>query len=169
MPCACRKPEPAYPETDQWGPVLWKLLHSLAEHAGRPCFPTPTNFADERRQWLNLVSMLPKMIPCEKCREHATEYLNVVRFDLKPVADDELYEYIRTYFWEFHEHVNSGLGKPSFPKDDLEAAYRTVSVPNTLKTLTPYIETAIRLRGLTLLPWQKCVGFIRMLISLYGL
>jgi hypothetical protein len=169
MPCACRKPEPAYPENDQWGPVLWKLLHSLAEHAGEPIQRNTAGFADEKRQWMNLVSVLPKMIPCDKCRAHCAEYLEHVPFDLKTVPDDELHEWIRNYFWEFHEHVNSGIGKPSFPKGDLTSTYRSVSVSQTLRTLTPFIETAIRLTGITLLPWQKFQGYVRMLSSIYGL
>lgn len=169
MPCACRKPEPAYPENDQWGPVLWKVLHALAEHAGQTFQKTAAVRADERRQWENLISMLPKMIPCDKCRAHCAEYLAAVPFDLKSVPDDELNDWMRTYFWEFHEHVNSGIGKPSFPKDTLTATYRNVSIPATLKQLAPYIEVAIRLRGITLFPWQKFQGFVRMLVSLYGL
>jgi Erv1 / Alr family len=113
--------------------------------------------------------MLPKMIPCDKCRAHSAEYLAAVPFDLKPVPDDELHDWVRHYFWEFHEHVNSGTGKPSFPEDQLTTTYRSVNISTTLRQLGPFIETAIRLSGITLFPWQKFQQYTRMLISLYGL
>ncbi len=169
MPCACQKPEPAYPENDQWGPHLWRILHALAEHAGKPIQRTPAAYADEKRQWVNLMTTLPKMIPCDKCRAHATDYQAHIPFDLKGVSEDDLNEWIRTYLWEFHEHVNSGIGKPSFPKANLTPTYHSVSVSATLKSLTPFIETAIRLRGLTLFPWQNFTKYVRTLNSIYGL
>lgn len=35
MPCACRTPVINYPDNVDWGPLFWKLLHGLAEYAGK--------------------------------------------------------------------------------------------------------------------------------------
>ena len=47
MPCACRVPTPDYPANAAWGPILWQILHGIAEKAGRAPIP-----ADEVREWI---------------------------------------------------------------------------------------------------------------------
>ena len=46
MPCSCQVPVPQYPETAHWGPILWKILHGLAERAERSF-----DRMDEIREW----------------------------------------------------------------------------------------------------------------------
>ena len=168
MPCACKNLEPDYPITDQWGPTLWTLLHALAERAGKPCFLSEA--ANERRQWVNLMGVLAKMIPCPKCSEHAAEWMASHPFtDIKKVPEDETHNWIVNYIYQFHEHVNKITNKPSFPEDQLTVTYGRVSVKGVLKSIRPLIETAIRLTGITLFPWQKFVSYVITLSSIYGL
>ena len=168
MPCSCEKPEPDYPDTDHWGPPLWSILHTLAEYGGKAV--TPLYQEDERRQWILLIQLLPKMIPCPKCREHVDEWL--IQRPILPVKTlpySQLYEWLTTWVYDFHEDVNRRTGKPSFDKTLLAITYSKRSLQGTLHTLKPHIETAIRLSGLTLLPWQKWIGYVKILGSIYGI
>lgn len=168
MPCACKNNQPEYPVTDNWGPSLWKVLHALAEKGGKVVIPSFRD--DEKRQWILLIEIMPKMIPCENCREHAQQW--ILQHPIKPIKDvpsDEIYEWLTTWVYNFHEAVNQRTGKPSFDKSLLPQTYGRVDVNETYKAMKPFIESAIRLSGVTLFPWQKWTNYLRMLSSLYGL
>lgn len=168
MPCSCEKPQPDYPESDHWGPIVWTILHALAERSGK--LVTGSSHDDERRQWVNMLTILPKMIPCAMCRKHAEEWLvaNPI-LEIKALPEDEFHLWCVSWVYRFHESVNLRVGKPSFDITLLSSTYKSISVPGALKALKPFIETAIRLSGITLLPWQKWVSHIRYLCSFYGL
>lgn len=168
MPCNCTTPLPDYPDTGHWGPVLWTILHAFAEHGGKPS--NPLYRPDEIRQWILIITTLPKIIPCPQCREHADEWIGAHPIaDIKSVPYDHLYTWLTNYIYIFHEAVNKRTEKPSFDKALLAPTYGAVRVSGALRTLTPYIEIAIQLSGLTLLPWKKWVGYARMLMSVYGM
>lgn len=167
MPCACQKPEPDYPESDQWGPVLWTILHTLAQKAGKAIFPSFND--DEKRQWINIIQTLPKMIPCAMCRKHAEEWIAAHPIQaIKQLSGDDLNQWVVDWVYNFHESVNARVGKPSFDKALLGPTYNPVSINATMKLLKPFIETAIRLSGITLLPWNSWVGYVKHLCSYYG-
>lgn len=166
MPCACKQPQPDYPVTDNWGPVLWAVLHTLANKSGH--VSTPLFRDDERRQWANIINGLPKIIPCPNCREHAEVWILLNPFTaIKTIPDSELHEWIVSWVFNFHESVNARTGKLPFNKEILPGLYGPVSIPGALARLKPFIESAIRLSGLTLLPWQKWLGNVKMLNSFY--
>ena len=168
MPCACKVPLPDYPETDHWGPILWTILHAFAERGGKPS--SPLYSTDEIRQWVLVVSTLPKIIPCPSCREHCEEWvMDHPIAVIKSLRQDQLHDWLVDYMYNFHEAVNKRLGKPSFDKNMLASTYGNVRMTGALRALTPYIETAIQLSGLTLMPWKKWVGYARMLMSVYGM
>lgn len=168
MPCACRADQPEYPITDNWGPSLWQILHGLAEKGGKSIFPSFRD--DEKRNWILLIELLPKIIPCPMCREHAQEW--ILKHPIKPIKDleqDELYVWLTDWVYAFHESVNQRTGKPSFDKALLQQTYGQVNINHIYKSMKPYIEKAIRLSGVTLLPWQKWSNYLIMLRSVYGL
>jgi hypothetical protein len=168
MPCSCKAEQPDYPITDNWGPALWTILHVLAEKSGHTIFPS---FRDEeKRQWILLIEIMPKMIPCPNCREHAQAWILAHPIKLiKDMGSDEIHEYLTTWVYEFHENVNQRTGKLSFDKSLLSQTYGSVQIKKVLATMKPFIENAIRLSGITLLPWQKWNGYFIMLCSCYGI
>jgi len=165
MPCACQNPLPSYPITDNWGPSLWKILHSLAEKGGKVI--TPGFRDDEKRQWILLIEIMPKMIPCPDCREHAQQWIlkNPITA-IKALANDEMYLWLTTWVYTFHEDVNKRTGKPSFDKNLLATTYGSTNILEVFKSMKPFIENAIRLSGITLLPWQKWINYFTIIRSL---
>ena len=168
MPCACKADQPEYPITDNWGPSLWQILHGLAEKGGKSLNPS---FRDEeKRQWILLIELLPKIIPCPMCREHAQEW--ILKHPIKPIKDvgqDELYDWLRDWVYTFHESVNLRTNKPSFNKALLQQTYGNININHVFRSMKPFIEKAIRLSGVTLLPWQKWSNYLVMLRSVYGI
>lgn len=168
MPCACKADQPDYPITDNWGPSLWQIMHALAERGGKVI--TPSFREDEKRQWILFIEIMPKMIPCPNCREHAQEWIlkNPITA-IKEVGASEIYHWLTTWVYNFHEDVNRRTGKPSFDKALLQQTYGNVNIVTIFKAMKPFIENAIRLSGITLLPWQKWSNYLVMLRSLYGI
>jgi hypothetical protein len=113
---------------------------------------------------------MPKMIPCENCREHAQQWILAHPIKvIKDIQSDEIYDWLTTWVYDFHEEVNKRTGKPSFDKALLSQTYGHIDINDIYKAMKPFIESAIRLSGITLFPWQKWTNYLRMLSSLYGL
>ena len=167
--CPCAKPLPIYPDVEEWAFFLWRILHCLAEHSGK--IVSPLFADDEKRQWTLFVQMLPNILPCPHCREHAQEYLKAHPFAdaIKPLSLAAFHTFVVDYFYDFHEAINTRLGKPSFDKTLLTSTYRGLSIRKELEKLHPIQTIAIQLSGLRILDWKKWVGYLRMILSFYGM
>jgi|APCry1669191812_1035378.scaffolds.fasta_scaffold55325_1 hypothetical protein len=62
----------AVPKNSEWGPVLWEILHGIAEKAGN----TPHQFIldDQQREIIYVLRMLEAVMPCALCRKHYQEW-----------------------------------------------------------------------------------------------
>jgi len=169
MPCACQLPPEIYPDASEWGPILWSILHGLAERVGST--PFPQYQGDERRALIRMMKTLEKVIPCPSCKEHYEVYLKEHPVD-KAIMDTpygELKKYVKTWFWELHNWVNESLGRPLFPYDDLTPAYKSVNLRQRMKDLDPLIRKAIRIRAGQLLGYTEFVKQATILFSIMGL
>jgi hypothetical protein len=159
MPCACIADNPKYPQNEEWGPITWRIFHTVAEKGG---LQTDKLFqADEGRIWPLFVKSIGPMIPCPYCRDHFTEYLAANPFTL-PGDTATWNVYIRIWFYNFHESVNQRLGKPSFPFDQLRAIYgNPQTIQANLDILEKIQQRAMKLGGVTILSWQAWVKHLR--------
>lgn len=165
MPCNCVLDKPAYPQNEEWGPLLWLLLHTLAEKAGRQT--NMLTLGDEQRAWPLFVKTLPPIIPCPFCRDHLQEYINKNPFTL-PMDYFEWKTYIPQYFYDLHESVNTRLGKPSFPRDQLSTTYKDVgALKGAMERLEKIQNRAIAMGGVSLFYWRawlKQYGMVKAAI-----
>ncbi len=164
MPCSCQIPTPKYPETADWGPILWSILHGLAEKAG-----ANLQAADEIREWQKFVTLTGEMLPCEHCRAHYSAYSKtypITQFAVVPYSS--LRTSVKTWFWTLHNEVNSGSNKPLFDYDTLSDTYSQVNFNDKLYRLEPVIKKAIQLSGISLMKWMNWVKSFRMLRASIG-
>lgn len=90
-----------------WGPSAWTFLHSCG-------FAYPENpTLDEREAAYKLISALPYMLPCDECKHHAYQYINCESTGISSPSSSYLDSMVVFSRWifEFHESVNSRLGK----------------------------------------------------------
>jgi len=168
MSCPCLIPEPDYPGTAQWGPLLWCMLHGLAEKAGT-C-TTPMFLDDERRYWIHFFKETGEIIPCPTCKSHYIEYLREHPISsLKTLPHSERKTWIRRWFWELHNNVNARLGKPIFLLEDLTPAYGNVKLHETLGRLDAPIKVAIKITGTNFLKYSEWRKRVTMLFSIFGI
>ncbi len=161
MPCSCIVDKPEYPQNEEWGPLLWLILHTLGEKAGKQ-----DNFitkGDEQRAWPLFVKTFGPIIPCPYCRDHFQEYLQANPFQLP--QDYTMWKYyIPTYFYQLHEAVNLRLGKPSFPAMNVSSTYKDPSrIKTALSQMEKIQERAIKMGGVSLLAWKAWLKQCNML------
>jgi len=168
MPCACRVPFELYPDSVEWGPLLWTLLHGLAERSGKPV--THLYAEDERRAWVHFFKETGEIIPCPACREHYQQYLAQHPIhQLKEIPIGQLHNWVREWFWEVHEWVNETLGKPPFPKENLAITYGNTDLRTGLKRLEAPMKRAIMLSGNQFKKFADWKSRFIMILSILGI
>jgi hypothetical protein len=173
MPCGCRVPAEKYPETADWGPLFWRLLHGLAEFAGSLNSGVSNTIevlqADERREWFLVLTVLQEVLPCEVCKEHYGRWIAKHKPILvKELPYAHLNTWVRTFLWRLHNEINTENDKNTFSYASLTDTYKGTEITKAWKQLEPVILRAIKLNGLTLFPWKKWLGHVRMLQGIYG-
>jgi hypothetical protein len=90
------------PQNHIWGPNLWMILHSAAEHIGTSHVKLPQ---EELRIWTGLLSSLRHSLPCPVCKKHFITY-----FSSTPVKTFNR-EFIRNWLYNLHCQVNDRTEK----------------------------------------------------------
>jgi hypothetical protein len=163
MPCACKKDIPDYPGTEEWGPLMWKLLHGLAEKVG-----TSRDPAEEMREWKRFLMLTTDVIPCDVCKKHYKEVLadrpvtGILKMD-GPTAST----FIRTWLWTLHNEINVENGKPELPFTDLVTLYSDVNFRDMFWRLEPVMKLASVKSGVGFISWLKWSASGKMLASFY--
>ena len=168
MPCSCTLPAELYPDGEEWGPILWKILHGIAERVGTT--GTPLYEADERRALTKWFYAVGKTIPCPSCKEHYEVYLkeNPINDSIKTLPMSELRPYVKRWWWELHNWVNESLKKPLFDYETLTDTYKGARIRAAMNGLDVPMKRAIRVRGQQLLGYTEFRNSCIMLLSLYG-
>lgn len=97
-----------------WGPAFWFSLHN-----GSLRYPeNPSPLWKERMKYFILG--IPVMLPCEKCADHATSYIESHK-NLDSVVKDK--DSLFSFFCEFHNFVNKRLNKKEFPVSEAYKLY----------------------------------------------
>jgi hypothetical protein len=167
MPCACLLPPEIYPDASEWGPLLWTVIHGLAEKAGTCSIPQ--FYPDERRELIRIFKVLEKVIPCPSCKEHYEVYLREHPVDkaMNELPRDKLNTYVKTWFWELHNWVNESLRHPQFPYEQLAVAYGSTNIRAALKSLDIPMRRAIRVRSGQLVSYNEFLRHVNTLLSIY--
>lgn len=122
-----------------WGPVLWSILHTAAEHLGAVRHPLIQT--DEMHRWVFLLKAVEEAMPCKLCRKHYGEWLKQNPLSqFTPLRGAALRERARKWLYELHENVNRSR--------NIESGIRLENLPDLYFSLTNYqgqIDTFITL------------------------
>lgn len=115
-----------------WGPLLWKLFHIMAERIGNSGVDSLDRDMAIALEFI--LEHIPHILPCFECQNHARTYIRSHPFNqIKNKRGIELQNFVRQYFFEFHNHVRISTGKPI-----------TIATVDECKKLYENIQ------------WQKC-------------
>ena len=97
----------------EWGPLLWKIIHTTCIHLGNSSHSMLQQ--DELTYFKAFQRKLYYILPCKVCRDHYKQYM----MHIKDVPYDALKVYATNYFYELHNKVNSYNNKALYVKEDL--------------------------------------------------
>jgi hypothetical protein len=164
MGCKCRAPVIDYPDSVDWGPILWKMLHALAD---RLSSGTPTLFRDEINLWKKLIPFTGDIIPCDICRAHYKEYLGENPMGFLKMARPDAATWIQTWLWTLHNDINVENNKPTFAFTDLHATYGSINLTDMFHQLEPVMKRAIEPNGVSFLKWKAWIIVYKTLVAMY--
>jgi hypothetical protein len=123
------------PQLHIWGPVFWRILHTLAEKTGRKQQIKAMRYDEaEKNLWICIFDSLRTSLPCPKCREHyrnyctTNPYINIFikekqRNKIIEWTNDEKRQKLREWLYNLHEGVNIKKFREAHV-DDKDAEYK---------------------------------------------
>jgi len=126
-----------------WGPLLWKLLHALAEKLGKQ--KPEILAADEAREMVLILRGLEVIMPCEKCRKHYKEYRVKNPYDIFMQRRGlGLKKGVREWLYLLHETVNKKNGVESrLLLENMESMYKDVKIQDAWTPLNQVLMTSV--------------------------
>ena len=168
MVCSCMIPIPNFPTNCEWGPILWRLLHGIADKYGK--LMSPLFIKEQELSWVNLINDTMKILPCKECREHYKIYLsnNNPKF-LKTLPSNEQTLWVQNFFFNLHNEVNLSNNKPLLDFKDLHDTYKNVNFFFDLKHYEKLLVIVFRYNEVSLFSWRSWLKNFKTLQSIYGL
>ena len=115
------------PQTTNWGPALWFILHTFAERVGRN--PIVALRLDEVREFDMIIRSFPATLPCPACQHHAFEYIRAHPINWNKLTGPDITPVLRRWLYDFHNHVNRSKTPPTseFSYEEVEPKYSIVT------------------------------------------
>ena len=169
MPCSCLIPIPDFPTNCEWGPIVWRILHGVADKYS--CLVTQLYAKEEEYNWIQFINNTLKILPCKECREHYSAYLssynpNTLKL-LKTVDEKKLW--IQNFFFNLHNEVNTRNDKPLFLFENLHPTYKSVNFFLEIKHFEKLLNIVFRYNEVTYLSWKGWLRNLYNLLGIYGL
>lgn len=126
-----------------WGPLLWRLLHVIAEKLGTQ---KPELLAtDEARELVYLLRGVETIMPCEKCRKHYHDYRLKNPFEeLSKKRGQALKNSTREWLYLLHEAVNKRNNIESgISLDTIETMYKDIKIQEAWVPLNKVLTTSV--------------------------
>jgi len=163
MPCSkcTRRSLVELPDANQWGPILWSLLHGISIKRTKI---DSLKLMSLKVKWKLLFDTLPQIIPCVECKEHLVAYMSQ-----NPYVTINSEEEFSNWFYLLHEDVNKRLNKPSLDKTKLVEIHSQVNLRTAYYKCDKLMELNIRAGEVSILAWSKMKTVILFLFSLYNI
>jgi hypothetical protein len=156
-------------QNSEWGPPLWRILHTLAERVGKQTVLMLAQ--DETRAWIGLLQHVEGIMPCQMCRGHYRAWRT--RRSLEGLYGGS--DASREWVWALHEDVNQRRGvtaEQGVPFARLTELYgpgrNRQEFQQDIDTLVAVLLRAAQQRlvdGGVVRDWQKRLGMLRRLVG----
>ena len=135
------------PKNSEWGPLLWQMLHAVAEKLGHA--PSHTIFLDQRREMIFVLRDIENVMPCPMCRNHYREWRSKRPIDQLPETQSEFREAVRRWLFDLHEDVNRSRGFESgLVLEQLRPMYAGYDIKELGRQFAFLLNRALRLRAI---------------------
>ena len=124
------------PNTTEWGPALWRILHTFAEQIGkRGSAGDHIWHHQEYELWMALLGVLSESMPCVSCQTHYSGYIRATPYtDAFAVGMGESRRVaVRTWLWTLHNNVRTRKGQDTILSLEAIPFIYSSYVPSTLE------------------------------------
>ena len=168
MPCSCLIPIPNFPTNCEWGPILWRLLHGLADKYGS--LVTPMFEKEQIINWPIFIIETQKILPCKECREHYSAYLSLNNPNiLKTLSSEQQKLWVQNFFFNLHNEVNTRNNKPLLEFSELHDLYKNENFFYDLKHFEKLLTIVFRYNEVTFFSWRNWLKHYKTIQSIYGI
>jgi hypothetical protein len=159
---------PDFPTNCEWGPILWRILHGLAEHYGKLMYPL--FLKEEENAWPKFIEQTQYILPCKECREHYKDYyLKNKPSILKNLSSEQKGVWIKNYFFNLHNEVNIRNDKSLFEYSNLHNTYKNINYTFEIKHFEKLLKVVFQYNEVSLLSWLNWIKTFRTIANIYGL
>lgn len=129
-----------------WGPLLWRLLHGMAECVGNQA--TPLLATDEVNELIFCLRDLEMIMPCAKCRAHYRTWRKDHPLEtLAPLRGPAFREAVRLWLYQLHENVNKDREVDStVTLEDCPGLYRDLPIRELWLQYNQLMQTTLHMR-----------------------
>ena len=168
MPCSCKIPMPDFPTNCDWGPIIWRLLHGVAEKYGK--LMSPLFAIEEQIAWIKLLNETEKILPCKECKAHYKEYVRLHNPDiLKTMPNNDRGLWIQRFFFNLHNEINVRNNIPLFEFENLSITYKNVNYNYNIKNYEKLLKIIFTYNEVGIVSWKSWLRHFSQLLSIYGL
>jgi hypothetical protein len=161
-------PIPNYPTNCEWGPILWRILHGLADKYGRLMYPT--FIREQEVAWPKFIEQTQNILPCKDCRSHYKEFYQKNNPSiLKKLLSEDQASWVQNYFFNLHNEINLENNKPLFEFSNLHSTYSTVNYTFEIKHFEKLLKIVFQYNEVSLLSWLNWLKTFRTIANIYGL
>jgi hypothetical protein len=156
------------PQTGEWGPLLWKILHWMSLKVGVQKSKILQD--DETNSWSQLFKGLGNILPCALCRTHYKEYYTK-HIDiklLKTCGEGEPKRLlISKWLYDLHENVNERKNVNSgITFESLDELYKDT---NFNEVRTQFSEILLRALQQNIVAREHVLQWKTIISQLYGI
>jgi len=114
-------------DTSIWGPPLWIVLHTAS-------LAKATHSRTIMSQWRDILNALRSGLPCPDCSAHYNLWFKThpLRYNLIPLRGSNP---IVRWMLDLHNDVNLRTGRSVWTIEQLESAYRSIPIADTINSL----------------------------------
>lgn len=178
MPCGCQKKSAAAPplikeqllSPAEWGPILWKYLHCIAERIG---YSGSTIIDTDQASYMEiLIHMLPLILPCTECQTHTNLYLQQTPLPiLKGLYGNTLGTTVRQWLFDFHNAVRQQNNQPILIHsiEECSTSYVGCTVPKCeYSQFIQSVAAAVRQGWVKIDQWRRWYSYSERMRILSG-
>lgn len=139
----------------EWGPILWRLLHGMAECVGTPKAHLIAN--DEVHELILCLRDIETIMPCAMCRSHYRAWRKDHPLEaMANLRGVPLREAIRSWLFKLHENVNQRRGVASgLTLEDMPRLYGSVPIRDVWLEYTKHIQGTLDIRQVSVAALQN--------------
>lgn len=135
------------PRNNEWGPILWDMLHGAAERLGRNNVKQIQD--DQRREMIMVLRDVETIMPCALCRGHYKEWRSKHPIDRFPEEMNAFKEAVRTWLFNLHQEINDSRELARLITiGDLSDRYGSIDLKTRANEFYKLMERALRLKAI---------------------